>query len=103
MRVLSFFPRILLVLALLPLGGCLFNNGPDKDSVRQILQDQIDPSGRVIVVERIDSVNSAEQHQQWTVDVVATLMFRQSAEQLAKSLQARIPPPACWALSDRSA
>jgi hypothetical protein len=69
------------------LGGCLFNNGPDKDSVRQILQDQLDPSGKVIVVEHIDSLNSAEHDQKWTVDTAATLIFKQSAEQVAKSLQ----------------
>lgn len=87
MRPLTFLTRSLFLLVLLSLAGCLFNNGPDKDSVRQILQDQLDPSGKVIVVERINSLNSAEQDQKWTVDVAATLLFKQSAEQLAKSLQ----------------
>ncbi|OZB74569.1 MAG: hypothetical protein B7X37_05335 [Halothiobacillus sp. 14-55-98] len=87
MRPLTFLTRSLFLLALLSLAGCLFNNGPDKDSVRQILQDQLDPSGKVIVVERIDSLNSAEQDQKWAVDVAATLVFKQSAEQVAKSLQ----------------
>ncbi|MBD3816764.1 MAG: hypothetical protein IE913_10020 [Halothiobacillus sp.] len=87
MRPLTFLTRSLFLLVLLSLAGCLFNNGPDKDSVRQILQDQLDPSGKVIVVERIDSLNSAEQDQKWTVDVAATLLFKQSAEQVAKSLQ----------------
>lgn len=82
----SLFPLVFLFVVL-SLGGCLFNNGPDKDSVRQILQDQLDPSGKVIVVERIDSLNSAEQNKQWTVDAAATLMFKQSAEQVAKSMQ----------------
>ncbi|OZB83706.1 MAG: hypothetical protein B7X28_01710 [Halothiobacillus sp. 13-55-253] len=84
---MTFLTRSLFLLALLSLAGCLFNNGPDKDSVRQILQDQLDPSGKVIVVERIDSLNSAEQDQKWAVDVAATLVFKQSAEQVAKSLQ----------------
>jgi len=87
LRPLTFLTRSLFLLALLSLAGCLFNNGPDKDSVRQILQDQLDPSGKVIVVERIDSLNSAEQDQKWAVDVAATLVFKQSAEQVAKSLQ----------------
>lgn len=87
MRPLTFLTRSLFLLVLLSLGGCLFNNGPDKDSVRQILQDQLDPSGKVILVERIDSLNAAEQDQKWTVDVTATLAFKQSAEQVAKSLQ----------------
>jgi len=87
LRPLTFLTRSLFLLVLLSLGGCLFNNGPDKDSVRQILQDQLDPSGKVIVVERIDSLNAAEQDQKWTVDVAATLAFKQSAEQVAKSLQ----------------
>lgn len=87
MRPSTFLTRSLFLLVLISLGGCLFNNGPDKDSVRQILQDQLDPSGKVIVVERIDSLNSAEQNQQWTVDAAATLIFKQSAEQVAKSLQ----------------
>lgn len=87
MRSLTFFTRSLFFLVILSLGGCLFNNGPDKDSVRQILQDQIDPSGKVIVVEHIDSLNAAEQNQQWTVDVTATLAFKQSAEQVAASMQ----------------
>lgn len=84
---MRFLSRGLLIPLLLSLAGCLFNNGPDKDSVRQILQDQLDPSGKVIVVERIDSLNAAEQNKQWTVDVAATLAFKQSAEQVAKSLQ----------------
>lgn len=83
----SLFPLVFLSAVFMSLGGCLFNHGPDKDSVRQILQDQLDPSGKVIVVERIDSLNSAEQNHQWTVDVAATLVFKQSAEQVAKSLQ----------------
>ena len=87
MRPLTFLTRSLFLLVFLSLGGCLFNNGPDKDSVRQILQDQLDPSGKVIVVEHIDSINAAEQDQKWTVDTAATLVFKQSAEQVAKSLQ----------------
>lgn len=87
MRPLTFLTRSLFLLVFLSLGGCLFNNGPDKDSVRQILQDQLDPSGKVIVVEHIDSLNAAEQDQKWTVDTAATLVFKQSAEQVAKSLQ----------------
>lgn len=83
----SLFPLVFLSAVFMSLGGCLFNHGPDTDSVRQILQDQLDPSGKVIVVERIDSLNSAEQNHQWTVDVAATLVFKQSAEQVAKSLQ----------------
>lgn len=83
----SLFSLVLLSVVFMSLGGCLFNNGPDKDSVRQILQDQLDPSGKVIVVERIDSLNSAEHDQKWTVDTAATLIFKQSAEQVAKSLQ----------------
>ena len=87
MRPLTFLTRSLFLLVFLSLGGCQFNNGPDKDSVRQILQDQLDPSGKVIVVEHIDSINAAEQDQKWTVDTAATLVFKQSAEQVAKSLQ----------------
>ena len=83
----SLFSLVLLSVVFMSLGGCLFNNGPDKDSVRQILQDQLDPSGKVIVVEHIDSLNSAEHDQKWTVDTAATLIFKQSAEQVAKSLQ----------------
>lgn len=89
---MSFFrplSRTFIVLALFALTGCgFFSHGPDKDTVRQILQDQIDPSGKVVIVQSIDSLNAAEQGQQWLVDVNATLLFKKSAEQLAQSLQA---------------
>lgn len=80
--------RGLILLMALTLTGCLFNHGPDQDSVRQILQDQIDPTGKIIVVQSIDHMNAAEHDKQWAVDVSATLVFKKSAEQLAQSLQA---------------
>ena len=68
------------------LGGC-FGGGPDKDEVRQILQQQIDDTGKVVVVSKIDHLNSAKQAHDWLVDVKATLTFKMSAEDMAKSLQ----------------
>ncbi|WP_407275958.1 hypothetical protein [Halothiobacillus sp. DCM-1] len=74
------------------LGGCLFNHGPDDSSVRQILQDQLDPSATVLVVQKIDALNAAKQPSgQWQVDVTATLLFKQSAETMATTLDRSQP------------
>ncbi len=73
------------------LAGCGLNSGPDTSSVRQILQDQLDPSGKVIVVQSIDHLNAVKpenpQNPRWTVDVTATLRFQQSAAGVAATLQ----------------
>ncbi|MHB1230368.1 MAG: hypothetical protein ACYCY3_08705 [Halothiobacillus sp.] len=79
--------RSLGVVLLLSLAGCLFNQGPDKEAIRQILQDKLDPSGKVIVVQAINTLNAAEQNQRWTVDVTATLLFKQGADEVANTLQ----------------
>lgn len=81
------FPRLLVILSVLTLTACGFNNGPDKDAVRQILQDQIDPSGKIVIVQRIDTLNAAEQSKRWIVDVKATLLFKKNVEQVAQSLE----------------
>ncbi|OYY56402.1 MAG: hypothetical protein B7Y53_01890 [Halothiobacillus sp. 28-55-5] len=73
------------------LTGCGFNQGPDKNAVRQILQDKLDPSGQVIVVQTINTLNAAApadaQNPRWMVDVTATLLFKQSAAEVAGALQ----------------
>lgn len=80
--------RALMILALAALAGCgFFSHGPDKDAIRQILQNQIDPSGKTVVVERIDALNAAEQGKQWVVDVKATLLFKKDVAQIAQSLE----------------
>ncbi len=74
------------------LGGCLFNQGPDDSSVRQILQDQLDPGATVLVVSQIDALNSVQEASgRWLVDVTATVQFKQSAESMATSLDQNHP------------
>lgn len=87
MPLLRHLPRLILALAIMTLAACGFHNGPDKDAVRQILQDQIDPSGQVVVVQSIDALNAAEQAPNWIVDVKATLLFKKNVQQLAQSLE----------------
>ena len=73
------------------LSGC-FNAGPDDSAVRQILQDQLDPGATVLVVRQIDSLNAAEQATgRWLVDVTATVVFKQSAEKVATTLDGERP------------
>jgi hypothetical protein len=79
------------VFLVLLLAGCGFNQGPDKNAVRQILQDKLDPSAKVIVVQTIDQLNAAQptdgQNPRWMVDVTVTLLFKQSAAEVAGALQ----------------
>jgi len=82
-RWLAAFP---LLLGTLLLTGC-FNQGPDKDSVRQILQSQIDPKGEVVVVSKIDKLNAAKKGDHWLADVDATLTFQRSADDLTRGVQ----------------
>jgi len=77
---------LFLLLSSLTLTGC-FNNGPDADSVQQILQDQIDHTASVVEVSKIDKLNSAKQGDHWLVDVKATLTFQKNAADLAKGVQ----------------
>lgn len=72
--------------------GCVFHSGPDDSSVRQILQDQLDPGATVLVVSRIDSLNAvSEASGRWLVDVTATVSFKQDAETMAATLDSERP------------
>lgn len=74
------------------LSGCWFNQGPDDSAVRQIVQDQLDPSATVLMVSRIASLNAVEQAQgRWLVDVSAVVSFKQSAQAMAKTLEGGNP------------
>ncbi len=90
-RSMQFGRWVLGVVLVLFLTSCGFNQGPDKNTVRQILQDKLDPSSQVIVVQTINTLNAAkpaaEQNPRWMVDVDATLLFKQSAAEVASALQ----------------
>lgn len=61
--------------------------GPSQTDVREILQTELDPAGEVVVVESIDNMNAAQQHDIWLVDVEATLRFPQSLTEVAEDMQ----------------
>lgn len=83
---------ILLGVLSVGLSGCWFNQGPDDSAVRQIVQDQLDPSATVLVVSRIASLNAVEQAQgRWLVDVSAVVSFKQSAQAMATTLEGGNP------------
>jgi len=78
------------------LGGLLFAalllaacglSGPDRGDVRSILQEGLDHTGEVVVVDSIDEMNAARQDDVWVVDVKATLRFPQSLADVAKGMQ----------------
>lgn len=75
-----------LLLAALLLTGCGLS-GPDRTDVQSILQEELDPSGEVVIVAAIDQLNAAQQDDVWVVDVKATLRFPQSLADVAKGMQ----------------
>ncbi|MFA7522172.1 MAG: hypothetical protein WCY71_04545 [Halothiobacillaceae bacterium] len=75
----------LLFTALL-LAGCGLS-GPDRADLQSILQQELDPSGEVVVVDSIEQMNIAEQGDIWLVDVKATLRFPQSLAEVVRDMQ----------------
>mgnify|MGYP001626176836 CR=1 FL=1 len=91
MRAIPFGRWGLGLILIMLLVGCGVNQAPDKNAVRQILQDKLDPSAKVIVVQAIDTLNAVQpakgQNPRWLVDVTATLLFKQGATEVAGALQ----------------
>ena len=74
----------LTLLTAMLLAGC--SRGPAETDVQRILQDRLDPGAEVVIVERIDSMNAAEQGETWLVDVEATLRFPRDLADVAGDL-----------------
>jgi hypothetical protein len=75
---------LILLLATAILAGC--SRGPTEAEVQRLLQERIDPTAEVVVVERIDSMNAAERGETWVVDTEATLRFPKALGDVAREL-----------------
>ncbi|HSH84748.1 MAG TPA: hypothetical protein VK979_06280 [Guyparkeria sp.] len=75
-----------LLFATLLLAGCGLS-GPDRADLQSVLQQELDPSGEVVVVDSIEQMNAAEQDGIWLVDVEASLRFPQSLAAVVRDMQ----------------